>query len=883
MDVFTWSLPFVGEKITDMLIAILNTCSKEELDDDRDPTPPDKMPPSPDKSSDPESTEVKRRAIKNKILAIGRLSRVFQVLREESERVTELKTASGGRLPAGTLMLGAEGIKQAIHNFEDARKVDLQNERLPPTHDEVSRKSLEDRKEALERANHEADNDPGLTQIARRISVKGYNRGPSGMVCPNVGLTDIMSEDEAKGSRLGVRVVQGETCAQSALAREVLTAVHCPRSMPPLPSLFRAPLSRTFQSYVCPLCRYRSISSVFKRRLDGPNREGAPSYPPLKRAVSTTASISVVNARQEIPPTFQPLYEALKALERDAAVYINLSQLKLALRGLETENAVTRVAVLANSSQHGARRLVRALLADPLSSRPQWEQDIMNLPQDGKTLLLRYAEHPDLDSRHPHIRAYSIPSPTLQTHKLEILIQAAARQKDHNVVTYQDLLVPSLETSGSSSGRVSTVTYPVHKTILYLDGLDNLAALAPLTINPIPDDRTKEMIMGAIDGSWEGLNRGHGAHSIINLISSDRAEKAIDSIRDSLGNSFEFEHAWLDSGLPEISKWLLEGTEALPAVLKPSVERIIGSIAASADAAVVAEEDEWSKRKAAVVIPVSTRDFLNGIITEWAEKAHTELRGGLDVAFNSPNWHKLAWWKLFWRADDVAYVALDVLQRSWLPECEKAIIYIAGRIEQASWEGHLKISQQSSSLHDEPRFDPSTRQTGTFPPPPALSDIIPQVPVPEQHDHPAAFVIGTSTISQARVFLVDSTIPPLRLLSQQLVVHSLSTTILTSSLSVLLYVSITSTSLFEAGSIAAIGLVYSLRRLQKKWETARSEWKDRIIEEGRLALKQQEDEWRAVVEDGGSPIEIDEQEVEIRAKAKRALQRVRDTSTNMER
>ena len=168
MDVFTWSLPFVGEKITDMLITILNTCSKEELEDETPSTTGPSSPPL--TNTDPESTEFKRRAIKNKILAIGRLSRVFQVLREESERVTELKTASGGRLPAGTLMLGAEGIKQAIHNFEDARKVDLQNERLPPSHDEVVKKSEEDRKQALERASFEAENDNGLAQVARRIS-----------------------------------------------------------------------------------------------------------------------------------------------------------------------------------------------------------------------------------------------------------------------------------------------------------------------------------------------------------------------------------------------------------------------------------------------------------------------------------------------------------------------------------------------------------------------------------------------------------------------------------------------------------------------------------------------------------------------------------------
>ena len=172
MDVFTWSLPFVGEKITVMLIAILNTCSKEELEDDETPTSASAGPASPPMPMDTtDASEIKRRAIKNKILAIGRLSRVFQVLREQSESVTELKTAAGGRLPPGTLMLGAEGIKQAIHNFEDARQVDLQNERLPPTQEEVIKTSEEQRRSALERAEQEAANDTGLATVARRISM----------------------------------------------------------------------------------------------------------------------------------------------------------------------------------------------------------------------------------------------------------------------------------------------------------------------------------------------------------------------------------------------------------------------------------------------------------------------------------------------------------------------------------------------------------------------------------------------------------------------------------------------------------------------------------------------------------------------------------------
>ncbi|PCH44682.1 serine/threonine protein phosphatase 2B [Wolfiporia cocos MD-104 SS10] len=132
MDAFTWSLPFVGEKITDMLLALLNCCTKEELEESSDEETEEVMPTTV-RAPTPEESLERRRVIKNKILAVGRMSRVFALLREESEKVSELKSISGsGKLPYGTLALGAEGIKDAISGFEDARKSDIENERLPP-------------------------------------------------------------------------------------------------------------------------------------------------------------------------------------------------------------------------------------------------------------------------------------------------------------------------------------------------------------------------------------------------------------------------------------------------------------------------------------------------------------------------------------------------------------------------------------------------------------------------------------------------------------------------------------------------------------------------------------------------------------------------------
>jgi serine/threonine-protein phosphatase 2B catalytic subunit len=55
----------------------------------------------------------RRQIIKRKVLAIGKLSRSYAVLKEHPELVKQLKTLSAnGKLPFGTLANGEQGIRE---------------------------------------------------------------------------------------------------------------------------------------------------------------------------------------------------------------------------------------------------------------------------------------------------------------------------------------------------------------------------------------------------------------------------------------------------------------------------------------------------------------------------------------------------------------------------------------------------------------------------------------------------------------------------------------------------------------------------------------------------------------------------------------------------
>lgn len=173
MDVFTWSLPFVGEKITDMLVSILNICTDEELGEDT-PLEEEQISPLPATPVTPVAApntdlEAKRLALRNKIIAIGRVLRMYQVLRQESENVAHLKELNSGVLPKGSLMNGREGLQSTITSFEEARKADLVNEALPPSVQEIEKERVQ-RRESIKKEMTTENKSPVFQSLIRRLS-----------------------------------------------------------------------------------------------------------------------------------------------------------------------------------------------------------------------------------------------------------------------------------------------------------------------------------------------------------------------------------------------------------------------------------------------------------------------------------------------------------------------------------------------------------------------------------------------------------------------------------------------------------------------------------------------------------------------------------------
>ena len=486
----------------------------------------------------------------------------------------------------------------------------------------------------------------------------------------------------------------------------------------------------------------------------------------------------------------------------------------------------------------------------------------------------RYGEETGYNDQHPLLRTLSIPASPLHAHNLEILATNlspnAAEAEPYDPAT---LLVPTLETPTSGNGRYSTITYPVHKAIIHGEELAGILGYARMSTGIAENTTLYGMIRGIIDVSWQPPAQENETDDGMTIVNSKKAEKAVTVFRQSLDNSVDYEHRWFESGVAAVSKWLLQGTRAEDSRIKPALRSLIELLLQRAEKAILEEETQRLAQTISAAIPDTTRQTLDDAVKGWAEKAHVELRDQLDAAFHRKSWRRIGWWKLFWRVDDVGTIASDILQRNWLVGAEKEIIWVAGRVEQAGFFG--PTPRAPIGIPTEATTSEEKHVLGGFPPPPRLSDVVGKPVIDDEILPVDPYRPWPQQISLARYQLAISTISSLQALAQRLVLQTMSTTALTSALSALMYVSISTTSVYEAGAIASFGFVYSMRRLQKKWEAARGFWEGEVREEGRKALRGTEEVVRGAVKEGGRG-EVELVGVGERREGREAVERVRE-------
>lgn len=533
------------------------------------------------------------------------------------------------------------------------------------------------------------------------------------------------------------------------------------------------------------------------------------------------------------------LEQALLELEKKIPGLINLSRLQLALQGLRQPpgQEAIRVAVLGvsngSSGREAARKVLKALIVDPLVDEQEWEKKLdehdtskplivlVGSSQGKVTRLVTSKNLPDV---------LEVSSAELNGLNLELLLTGVeVPVNGSGVATVQALedavLAPAIDVA-SADEHGAPVPAPVHQALLVADGLTGAVRIAGL---PILD--SGDAITAAVD--LKGFSREQLGTNFT-LIDTSLAEEAVKLFRQGPQNAMEYEHRWSTSNVGMLVAWLKAGLKAADdETTKPAVRKLIASILQGAHSAIEAESTshELARELSATMSSPELR-AMNEMLSEWAQSAHAELQEQLDLAFSGRRWKKLGWWKLFWRVDDVAMLTNEILSQRFLPTSEQELVYLAGRIAQLQGQaGHY--SQPISS-----------RETGSDRPSAGFTENEPVIPTSPRSRLPK----WPGHIAFTRRYIQNETVPALQSLAQQLVVQSLATSSVTSCLAALLYVSSFSSTIFEAGAVAALGIVYSLGRMQKKWETARDFWEGEVREEGRKAIRAAEESAAGVLD-----------------------------------
>ena len=581
----------------------------------------------------------------------------------------------------------------------------------------------------------------------------------------------------------------------------------------------------------CLFCSLRPTPTSFQRQASTVAATTQPllhrtSPPPPPRPDAQAPAFS--SPQTTSSSSCSELASTLRALQQHAGIVD--PRFQLAVQSLQQLNGQgpVRVAVwgLGDGAGRSAKELLRLVLADPLQDEQPWEQQLAN--HDPKApLIVRVVDGKPGNSYQPAptihtpqvqfsaparakpsegqaLAEIEVSSPVLKGSQLEFLVLEKAADAGN-----ENLLVPALE------GESPT---PVHQALVVADGIMGAAAIG----NTVRSDAVK----GAINISLPE-SETPAAKSGLSLFTFDPAtsSKAIALFRASVANAKAYETLWRRGGVSDVTHWLRDSAVS-PGSVKPAVRALVKSVLEATKRDIA---DQTVQTVATVTAGKAEFNMLEKGLAAWSENAHAELQSQLDFAFSGRRWRRLGWWKLFWRADDVSMLSAGLVTQQFLPQAEQDVVYLAGRISEAGQRTVGKTVTYSA---------------------PVIADDANKAAPPSSP--PTAW---PTHISFTRRYLIDETVPALQALADKLVVQTVGSSGMTAAIAALTFLSgggagvlageglwvgtgvFGAGSLYEAGAVLGLGLVWSLRRLQMRWETAREFWEGEVREEGRKVVR----------------------------------------------
>ncbi|KAJ9629794.1 hypothetical protein H2203_002175 [Taxawa tesnikishii (nom. ined.)] len=551
--------------------------------------------------------------------------------------------------------------------------------------------------------------------------------------------------------------------------------------------------------------------------------------------------------------------------------------------------------------------------------------------------MYRYGAEDDLPPQNPLLETMYIPSRILGRNNLEILITSLnSSSGPHGEADpaglLEAVLVPPLQTPIGFTGRAGFVRNPVHKALIVGDGIegslefgrfegllngtlqgseveDDLGQVIKAAIN-IPRDPTRTLQQIAQYGG-------------VAAVDIEQASAGLELFRKDITNGPEFNAKWQVSNVQGLTSWLTAGSQAsfmdtasISQSLHPAISAHVTSILRSASTAIAQSEIVARDSVNSATIPDTTRTYLQAAITNWSQHAHTDLQFSLARATSSRAWRRTSWNRLLWRADDVGVAAEEVLRSYWLLDAEMGLAFLSGRVEEAGFfrnTGGLNnfnpdwvLSQSDRVLGEDGKPVASERSYLAGPGKTAADEEVKEArkgrhwffgnwleKVPREPTAPELFRADRMlnrvqqeggvdlrhsrpwplAIHYTRQKLLYTLVPTLQRRAQSLVLQSFSTVGATSALGAWIFVVTGGIGIYEAGAVAALGLVWSLRRLQRKWEEARNVWEGEVRESGRVVLSDVEATLRVVIAGNERPVLRTEDVVAWR-KARDAVQQV---------